>query len=407
MPLSIENAGAYVTALKAFLAPTMTGMIETPNEWDPAANNWYGMLWQGAGSPGADGKTDPTSGQESILGAFSGQIIRQATFAGSGLTVDMQNHTVIYYDALSATMLNKLWANPFAPNRKAVSFPGRGDGGQGRRRDADAGTMAGAGRLCRSGTSTGPPVPQLTGPADNPNLPRGPEVLPLRVLQFDIIVKDSVASPQTGWVFVTYVYDKDAAGDTTWDRLVPLGAMWGNDPAFASNPNGTDPSGGPLQETWINPAAPAYAKSSLGWGGRLSGPIDVAERHNVLLDRRHACAGDGDVVVPELPRHGAVSVHLQSLSVAEQDIPARGHDVPDVCAGLADVDALVPEQAGFAAAEQRHRIVRSRLRHADHVRAQRLRCCGRQRRVRARPCRRPLSPRPTGSTSWSAATRRT
>ena len=69
-------------ALKAFLAPTMTGMINTPNEWDPAANNWYGMLWQGAGSPGADGKTDPTSGQESILGAFSGQIIRQATFAG-------------------------------------------------------------------------------------------------------------------------------------------------------------------------------------------------------------------------------------------------------------------------------------------------------------------------------------
>ena len=81
------------------------------------------MLWQGAGSPGADGKTDPTSGQESILGAFSGQIIRQATFAGSGLTVDMQNHTVIYYDAVSATMLNKLWANPFAPNRQAVSFP--------------------------------------------------------------------------------------------------------------------------------------------------------------------------------------------------------------------------------------------------------------------------------------------
>ena len=95
-----------------------------------------------------------------------------------------------------------------------------------------------------------------------------PAVVPLRVLQFDIIVKDSVASPQTGWVFVTYVYDKDAPGDTTWDRLVPLGAMWGNDPAFASHPNGTDPNGGPLQETWINPAAPAYAnRRSAGAAG--------------------------------------------------------------------------------------------------------------------------------------------
>ena len=28
VPLSIDNAGAYVSALKAFLAPTMTGMIE-------------------------------------------------------------------------------------------------------------------------------------------------------------------------------------------------------------------------------------------------------------------------------------------------------------------------------------------------------------------------------------------
>jgi hypothetical protein len=282
VPLSIANAGAYVSALKAFLAPTMTGMIETPNDWDPAANNWYGMLWQGAGSPGADGKTDPTTGQESILGAFSGQIIRQATFAGSGLTVDMQNHTVIYYDAVSATMLNKLWANPFAPSRQAVSFP------EGAMVVKAAGVTPTPEQWpVLEGSAVWnvyrPPVPQLTGPADNPKSAAGPEVLPLRVLQFDIIVKDSVASPETGWVFVTYVYDKDAAGQTTWDRLVPLGAMWGNDPLFANNPNGTDPGGGPLQETWINPAAPAYAKSSLGWGGRLSGPIDVAERHNVLL----------------------------------------------------------------------------------------------------------------------------
>jgi hypothetical protein len=113
-------------------------------------------------------------------------------------------------------------------------------------------------------------------------IPTNATVVPLRVLQFDIIVKDMVASPQTGWVFVTYVYDKDASGASPWDKLVPLGAMWGNDPEFARDPNGLPP-GAKLQETWINPDAPPYARSSLGWGGRLSGPIDVAERHNVLL----------------------------------------------------------------------------------------------------------------------------
>ena len=37
--------------------------------------------------------------------------------------MDMQNHTVIYYDAVSATMLNKFWADPFAPT--ATPSPSR------------------------------------------------------------------------------------------------------------------------------------------------------------------------------------------------------------------------------------------------------------------------------------------
>jgi hypothetical protein len=275
-PLTIDNADEYVNALKAFVAPTMQGMVDTPNDWDPKANGWYGMIWQGAGSPGPNGKTDPKSGQEAILGAFSGQTIEQATFADSGLTVDMQNHTVIYYDALSATMLDKLWANPLNPDRKAVSFP---EGAMVVKAAAVTPTPEQWPVLEGSGVWNvfRPPLPTPGNPSPDA------AVLSLRVLQFDIIVKDSTASPQTGWVFVTYVYDKDAPGEATFDKLVPLGAMWGNDPAFANQPDGKDPSGGPLRETWINPAAPAYSKSSLGWGGRLSGPIDVADRHNVLL----------------------------------------------------------------------------------------------------------------------------
>jgi hypothetical protein len=84
-----------------------------------------------------------------------------------------------------------------------------------------------------------------------------PELDPTSFFQFDIIVKDTKSAPRTGWVFSTLVYDKDAPGTDFWDKMVPLGAMWGNDPE-ATSPN-------QLMENWINPAAPAYAKMTLGW----------------------------------------------------------------------------------------------------------------------------------------------
>ena len=102
-------------------------------------------------------------------------------------------------------------------------------------------------------------------------------------MQCDIIVKDSKAAPETGWVFSTLVYDKDAPGTDGWDRMIPLGATWGNDPTLAAklskekalaNAAVPAPIDVELIENWINPAAPSYAKQTLGWGGRLSGPND-------------------------------------------------------------------------------------------------------------------------------------
>jgi hypothetical protein len=62
-------------------------------------------------------------------------------------------------------------------------------------------------------------------------------------------MKDTKVASDTGWVFITWVYDPDAPGARPWDRLVPVGAMWGNDPEFARQPGGVDPKGGPLRET--------------------------------------------------------------------------------------------------------------------------------------------------------------
>jgi hypothetical protein len=100
-------------------------------------------------------------------------------------------------------------------------------------------------------------------------------VWPGYVAQFDIIVKDTRSAPKTGWVFTTLVYDSSVPGDV-WDKMIPLGAQWGNDPQ-ATRP------GQPLVENWINPKAPKYSTQTLGWGGRLSGPNDGA-RNDIAVN---------------------------------------------------------------------------------------------------------------------------
>lgn len=274
-PLTPALAPAYMAALKQHVAGSLRGMFEAPHGWQPADHGWYDMPWVATA-------TDPTGGREPLLASFTGQVLLQSTFAESGLSTDIQNHTVIYYDATAATTLKKLWANPFKPDRSAVSFP---EGAIIVKAGAVSATPAQWPVL--EGTATWtvfrPPVAQVIAHQKDPQAPLVPELTPLRALQFDIIVKDSVASPKTGWVFMTYIHDRRAPGHSPWDKLVPLGAQWGNDPQWARTPQGRDPQGAPLTETWVNPKAPRYSQATLGWGGRLSGPIDVSERHNVVL----------------------------------------------------------------------------------------------------------------------------
>ena len=284
-PLTVATAPAYVAGLKKHVEPSIRDMIEKPDNWNPKKAGWYDMPWQAEG--------DATGGRESILGSFSGQVLQPGTF--KGLNIPLQNFTLIYYDALSATMLKKLWANPFNPNRAQVNFP------------------EGAIVIKAAAVSTTPgewPVVKGSSvwnvwrpsPADliNPAIkdPQ-PKLLPVRVMQFDIIVKDRKASPQTGWVFSTFVYNADAPGNSTWDKLVPLGAMWGNDPEVASQ----YPAKLALKETWINRAGAApYALEQLGWEGRLSGPIDVAKRHKVIYT-------DGMLPRPDQRASSCMSCH--------------------------------------------------------------------------------------------------
>jgi hypothetical protein len=204
-------------------------------------------------------------GREPVQGTYQGPHFDRTIYKDLKTTF-IQDYVSVYYNDIAAYTLRQLWQNPnpYQPKPAAAQF----------REGAIAvklslTTASGADWTPMEGSTQSKvfvPPPTATDPA-----PAGvaPQLLPVYVMQLDIIVKDSLTAPKTGWVFSTLVYDKDARGATTWDKMVPLGAMWGDDPGVDSNA---------LQETVINEAAPAYAKLTLGWGGRLSGPNDAATR---------------------------------------------------------------------------------------------------------------------------------
>ena len=272
--LTVDNAQAYADRLRTFLDKPLRQLIDDAEHWDPAAANFYDLVWMGEGEPGADGKIDPTSGREALMNTYSGQVLPPQTFhAGNRPAVPVQNHAVIYYNEQAAVGLGRVWADLYNPNVRGFAFP---EGSIVVK--AEAATPTPAQWPVLTGASTWKVFrPPVMADNDEPTA----EVLTLHPVQISVRIKDSTASPVTGWVFAAFVYDRDAPGATAFDRFVPLGLQWGDDPEYADEPTGK-PATGVLQETWVNPQAPDYADDTLGWGGRLAGAMDVAVRHNVL-----------------------------------------------------------------------------------------------------------------------------
>jgi hypothetical protein len=105
----------------------------------------------------------------------------------------------------------------------------------------------------------------------------------VRLLQIDIAVKDRNAGP-TGWAFGTFVYDASQPGATVWDRMVPVGLMWGDDENVLADLRRPGAFVNPaLRQTVLNtalikPAGVNFGKRAYmahhGLGGRLNGPVD-------------------------------------------------------------------------------------------------------------------------------------
>lgn len=104
------------------------------------------------------------------------------------------------------------------------------------------------------------------------NVNRNGSPIQVKLIQIDIAVKDD-RSDQTGWVFGTFIYQGTAPGETPFDRMVPVGLMWGNDPALTQE---AFDAGDRPTETWLNPAilGPPRKLPHFGWLDRMNGPVD-------------------------------------------------------------------------------------------------------------------------------------
>jgi len=263
--ISTQNAAAYVAALKQYAAGNARQLLQDYIHWDAAKAHWYNEPWLG-------------STRESIHGTYAAGQFGPSIFPHTGLKTTFDTHVLTYYDERAAYTLYKVWgAGAANPDVKTGNF----------QFDEGSVIVKAAVFVSDDPKASRDWWPVTDGAAVWPIYRAIPEqqpgsaaVLSAYVIQFDIIVKDSVASPRTGWVFATLVYDRNATGDA-WDKMVPLGAMWGNDPGVDSSAK----KALPLEETWINPAAPKYSTETLGWGGRLAGPNDGA-RNDIQVGKK-------------------------------------------------------------------------------------------------------------------------
>jgi hypothetical protein len=253
-PISVSNAAAFMKALSGYVSADLAVFVLDHDNWDAGRLGWYDQPWL-------------STIQEPICGMFLATQTEGALFKGSGLRAPyLIDFAKTYYNRRAASTLGAVWGSTaMSPNisTAASQFPEGSiiikftytEAGP-----SDWPVMEGANHLTiftqRNPGSGGSGKPELFN---------------VRLMQLDIVVKDSIAAPKTGWVFTTLVYDARVKGDGL-ERMVPLGATWGNDPEV----NSAAPPVMRLGETWLNPQAPDYSTEILGWGGRLSGPNDQA-----------------------------------------------------------------------------------------------------------------------------------
>jgi hypothetical protein len=232
--------------IRAVFKYALEGNVEA--DWDVQSNQvrkWYHTPWLHAGPGGREFVRGMTHERTSRARELHPQ--QSSTF---------QNWAVGAYNPRGGYTIGRVWNAAGGPDVSKAKFL--------------SGTVAV--KLLFT-TATVSQVPYLHGALEwQADINRNPNNLAaLRLLQIDLAVRDTRNSIRTGWIFGTYVYNGDAPGNTPWERMVPVGLMWGNDPTVTA----TDVTNGTKQihETWLNPNARSVIQH-YGWADRLNGPVD-------------------------------------------------------------------------------------------------------------------------------------
>jgi len=225
----------FRTHAKEYLRTVLKYCVEGNDEvdWEVQKNpvrTWYHAPWLHWGR----------NGREFIHGLTYERVSQPLELAPLQ-TMQFQNWAVGLYNAPGGYIIGQVWADTNNPNPKTANFP--------------EGTVSIKLLFTQASAAQ---VPYLANSKewqayiyDSVNIPTNPQarriVTTLHLLQIDIAVRDS-RSP-TGWVFGTFAYNGFSSGKTVWNRMIPVGLMWGNDPDVVNNAV-KNPSR--LKETIIN-----------------------------------------------------------------------------------------------------------------------------------------------------------
>ncbi len=277
--ITIKNANQYVLALKQYVSKDMRKLIYDYKNWNSAKEKWWESIWLGM-------EREPVRGFYVGSGFPAGTLTHQKL----GLTT----YVLTMYNERAAKTLGDIWGRSYQRAMHPVFTKNT-------TQYAEGSVIVKFSFVTSCGKDWSPmlntamwkiyaPLNTSNGSGHNPkshcknNGSNGSSQIPVMTnvyfMQFDIIVKDSVAAPETSWVFTTLVYDRHAKGKDAWDKMIPLGATWGNNPKIINTKSSalTPPVkiNLALSQNWINPKAPKYSTATLGWDGRLSGPNDGA-----------------------------------------------------------------------------------------------------------------------------------
>lgn len=245
--------------LRALLDYALEGQDRA--HWRLAANpvrRWYHVPWLG---PGANGR-------EFVHGLTRGRDLAPGEL-GPGQTACRQTWAIAFYNELGGVILGRIWgrgdrtpdlsALPFAVGTVAVKLVFTEASA------ADDPRLAGAPEVEANIHVDAHPEDSTCAPsvgAGGRASARTPRLL--RLLQFDVAVREERASYKTGWVYGSFVYDGRLPGADPWAKLKPVGLMWGNDPQLSD-------------EAAARGAAPKQSivfEGPFGRGGRMNGIAD-------------------------------------------------------------------------------------------------------------------------------------